>query len=117
MTIEKEIQMISYTEPYAHPMLNTSTDVDSRNALAVMEEAGALFDVYYPPAGYKNYGDDEGEYGPNVVPEIESGKNMGLPFKILLKFFLINYDNFRLETQVSKTLIKSKFYLALPIFD
>ena len=69
MTIEKEIQMISYTEPYAHPMLNTSTDVDSRNALAVMENAGALFDVEYPAAtwGYTDH------------PKISSGKNEGLP--------------------------------------
>ena len=61
--------MISYTEPHAHPMLNTSTDVDSRNALTVMEEAGALFDVHYPAArwGYTDH------------PKITTGKNQGLP--------------------------------------
>jgi len=68
--------MISYTEPYAHPMLNTSTDVDSRNALAVMENAGALFEVEYPAATFEGVND-----GLRILthPTIESGKNQGLP--------------------------------------
>tara|TARA_R110002012_G_scaffold5829_4_gene27017 strand:- start:3187 stop:4218 length:1032 start_codon:yes stop_codon:yes gene_type:complete len=61
---------ISYTTPYEHPMLNTKKDVDSRNALDVMENAGALFEVHYPAATWGYDGDH---------PTITSGKNEGLP--------------------------------------
>lgn len=61
---------ISYTTPYEHPMLNTKKDVDSRNALDVMENAGALFEVHYPAATWN----DQPYY-----PTILSGKNEGLP--------------------------------------
>ena len=60
--------MISHTEPYAHPMLNTQRD--SSNALDVMENAGALFDVHYPAATWGYDGDH---------PTITTGKNEGLP--------------------------------------
>jgi hypothetical protein len=58
-------------------MLN-QRDEDSSNALAVMEKAGALFNVYYPAA----------EYGPSHhgssasvshAPLVESGKHQGSP--------------------------------------
>jgi len=66
---------ISYTTPYEHPMLNTKKDVDSRNALDVMENAGALFDVHYPAATWSSLTKwDDGTH-----PMITSGKNEGLP--------------------------------------
>jgi hypothetical protein len=51
-------------------MLN-QRDEDSSNALAVMEKAGALFDVRYPPA---TWGCNDDSY-----PTVESGKNEGFP--------------------------------------
>ena len=67
--------MISHTTPYEHPMLNTSMDVESRNALAVMEKADALFEVEYPAATWSSLTKwDDGTH-----PTIESGKNEGLP--------------------------------------
>jgi hypothetical protein len=68
-------QRISHTEPGAHPMLN-QRDEDSSNALAVMEKAGALFNVYYPPAGHALGADP---YGAGVVPLVGSGKHEGHP--------------------------------------
>jgi len=61
---------VSYTERNEHPMLNTR-DETSKNALAVMENAGALFHVRYPPATWG--ADDDGH------PMVESGVNEGLP--------------------------------------
>ena len=61
-------QKVSHTEPGTHPMLN-QRDEDSSNALAVMEKAGALFNVYYPPAGH----------GEGYVPLVGSGKHEGHP--------------------------------------
>ena len=46
--------------------------VDPMNALAVMESAGALFDVSYPPSGYNNHGD-------YVIPKVGRGTNAGAP--------------------------------------
>ena len=51
-------------------MLN-QRDENSSNALAVMERAGALFDVRYPPA---TWGCNDDSY-----PTVESGKNEGSP--------------------------------------
>ena len=63
--------MISHTTPYEHPMLNTRMDVESRNALAVMEKADALFEVEYPAATWSSLTKwDDGTH-----PTIESGKN------------------------------------------
>ena len=66
---------ISHTERGEHPMLNTS-DGTSRNALTVMENAGALFQVNYPPATWS-----DGWHGENYrdCPVIERGVNQGLP--------------------------------------
>ena len=61
---------VSHTERNEHPMLNTR-DETSKNALAVMENAGALFHVRYPPATWG--ADDDGH------PMVESGVNEGLP--------------------------------------
>jgi hypothetical protein len=68
-------QKVSHTEPGTHPMLN-QRDEDSSNALAVMEKAGALFNVYYPPAGHALGADP---YGAGVVPLVGSGKHEGHP--------------------------------------
>jgi hypothetical protein len=68
--------MISHTVPFEHPMLDTETDISSKNALDVMDNAGALFGVYYPPAtwsgGVNSDGDDD-------YPVVATGKNEGLP--------------------------------------
>ena len=68
-------QKVSHTEPGVHPMLN-QRDEDSSNALAVMEKAGALFNVYYPPAGHALAADP---YGAGHVPLVELGKHQGHP--------------------------------------
>ena len=64
---------ISHTERGEHPMLNTS-DGTSRNALAVMENAGALFQVNYPAAAYEN-----ATASASYSPLVERGVNEGLP--------------------------------------
>jgi len=46
--------------------------VDPSNALTVMEDAGALFDVWYPASGYNDHGNYE-------VPVVGRGKNEGVP--------------------------------------
>jgi hypothetical protein len=58
-------------------MLN-QRDEDSSNALAVMEKAGALFNVYYPPA---TYGPSHHDSSASVshAPLVESGKHEGSP--------------------------------------
>ena len=63
---------ISYTEKGTHPMLN-QRDENSKNALAVMENAGALFEVHYPAARWHD------EDGLSPVPMVESGVNQGNP--------------------------------------
>ena len=59
---------ISHTERGEHPMLNTR-DETSKNALAVMENAGALFEVEYPSARWAG----------SQAPLVERGVNEGLP--------------------------------------
>ena len=63
------MENISYTERHEHPMLDTSNV--GRNALAVMADADALFEVRYPPA---TWGADNDHH-----PMVESGVNEGLP--------------------------------------
>jgi hypothetical protein len=52
-------------------MVDTSNQIESRNALDVMDKAGALFEVRYPPATWG--ADNDGH------PMVESGINEGLP--------------------------------------
>ena len=59
---------ISHAEKGVHPMLN-QRDEESRNALAVMERAGALFEVYYPAARWLS----------SQPPLVEAGVNEGVP--------------------------------------
>ena len=59
---------ISHAEKGVHPMLN-QRDEESRNALAVMERAGALFDVIYPSAMWVG----------SQPPLVETGVNEGVP--------------------------------------
>ena len=79
---------ISHVQKGEHPMLSP-TDKESKNALAVMANAGALFSVYYPPAAYKESANDYGEYSANLVPEVESGVNQGVP----LYKWAVRHDN------------------------
>jgi len=60
------IDRISHTEPGTHPMLN-QRDKESRNALEVMENAGALFQVTYPSA----------QWDGGTAPLVEKGVNEG----------------------------------------
>ena len=62
------IDRISHTEPGAHPMLN-QRDKESNSALEVMENAGALFQVYYPSA----------QWADSDTPLVENGVNQGNP--------------------------------------
>jgi hypothetical protein len=62
------VDTISYTERGEHPMLNTR-DETSKNALAVMENAGALFEVNYPSAMWVG----------SQPPVVETGVNEGIP--------------------------------------
>ena len=50
---------ISHVQKGEHPMLSP-TDKESKKALAVMANAGALFSVYYPPSAYKESANDYG---------------------------------------------------------
>jgi len=59
---------ISYAQKGEHPMLN-QRDEESKNALAVMERAGALFDVIYPSAMWVG----------SQPPLVETGVNEGVP--------------------------------------
>jgi len=62
---------VNHTERGEHPMLQES-DGTTKNALAVMENANALFDVYYPTARWDSV------HG-NAAPTVEKGVNEGLP--------------------------------------
>ena len=59
---------ISHVQKGEHPMLN-QRDEESKNALAVMERAGALFDVNYPSAMWVG----------SQPPLVETGVNEGVP--------------------------------------
>ena len=59
---------ISYAQKGEHPMLN-QRDEESKNALAVMERADALFDVIYPSAMWVG----------SQPPLVETGVNEGVP--------------------------------------
>ena len=63
---------ISHVQKGEHPMLN-QRDEESRNALAVMERAGALFEVHYPAARWHD------KDGLSPIPMVESGVNQGIP--------------------------------------
>ena len=57
---------ISHANKDEHPMLN-QRDESSKNALAVMANAGALFEVHYPAARWHD------EDGLSPIPMVESG--------------------------------------------
>jgi len=59
---------ISHVQKGEHPILN-QRDEESKNALAVMERAGALFDVIYPSAMWVG----------SQPPLVETGVNEGVP--------------------------------------
>lgn len=52
----------------SHQMIRTEA---KGNALSVMEQAGGMFNVVYPPAGY------EDRYGESATPQYSSGKHEG----------------------------------------